>query len=75
MKSDQGDRIDRIYRNAMLVSGIVTALLFLMSLVAMIELPGAFRFIAVGMVGMAVVFFLLRTVYHFRDTFRVKKKK
>ena len=75
MKSGKGDRVDRMYRNTMLVSGIVTAVLFLLSLVAMIEFPGAFRFIAVGVVGMAVVFFLLRTVYHYRSTFRAKKKK
>lgn len=75
MKGDKGDRVDRFYRNAMLISGILTALLFLLSLVAMIEFAGAFRFIAFGMVGMAVVFFLLRTVYHYRSTFRVKEKK
>ncbi|MEX0980764.1 MAG: hypothetical protein WD577_10000 [Bacteroidales bacterium] len=75
MKGDKGGRNDRIYRNAMLVIGIITALLFLLSLVAMIEFPGAFRFIAAGMVGMAVVFLLLRTVYHYRSTFRPKEKK
>ena len=75
MKGDKGDRVDRMYRNAMLISGIATALMFLFSLIAMIEFPGAFKFIALGMVGMAVVFFLLRTVYHYRSTFKVKEKK
>jgi hypothetical protein len=68
-----GDRIDRIYRYAMLVVGILAAVLFLSSLVAMVEFPGAFIYLATGMVATAVVFLLLRTIYRFRDTFKVKR--
>lgn len=57
----------------MLGAGVVTALLFIISLVAMIEFPEAFKLIAWGMMGFAVLFFLLRTVYHFRITFKVSE--
>lgn len=59
----------------MLVTGVITTLLFLLSLVAMVEFPDAFIYIALGMVGVAVLFFLLRTMYRFRATFRVNDKK
>lgn len=71
----QGDRIDRFYRYAMLVAGILAAFLFLLSLVAMIEFPGAFNYMAIGMIVIAVLFLVLRTIYHFRDTFKIKQKK
>ncbi|MDF1570819.1 MAG: hypothetical protein P1P82_04305 [Bacteroidales bacterium] len=71
-RENSGDRIDRIYRYAMLVMGILAAVLFLASLVAMVEFPGAFIYLAIGMVATAVVFLLLRTIYRFRDNFRVK---
>jgi putative flippase GtrA len=73
MGNSRNDRIDRLYRYAMLVTGILAAVLFLGSLVAMVEFPGAFSSLAIGMVATAVVFFVLRTIYHFRDTFRVKR--
>jgi inner membrane protein involved in colicin E2 resistance len=71
----ESDRVDRRFKYAMLVVGILAAVLFIFSLVAMIEFPSAFRIIAYGMVGLAILFFLLRTVYHFRITFRVKEKR
>lgn len=70
---NRSDRIDRLYRYAMLVMGILAAVLFLASLVALVEFPGAFGYLAIGMVATAVVFLLLRTIYRFRDTFRVKR--
>ncbi len=73
-RHNQGDRIDRLYRYAMLVAGILAALLFLLSLVAMIEFPGAFKYLAIGMIVIAAVFLVLRTIYHFRDTFKIKQK-
>ena len=72
---NKSDRIDRIYRNSMLATGILAAVLFLSSLVALAEFPGAFKYLAIGMVATAVIFLVLRTVYHFRDTFRVRQKK
>lgn len=70
-----GDRTDRIFRNSMLATGILTALLFLGSLVALAEFPGAFSWLAIGMIGVALVFLVLRTIYRYRSTFRVKEKK
>lgn len=74
MGNNSSDRIDRMYRNAMLSVGILAAVLFLLSLVAMIEFPGAFKYLAIGMVLTAVGFLVLRTIYNFRDTFRVRQK-
>ena len=42
-------RKDRIYRNAMLILGILTTLFFIVSLVAAIEFPGAFGWLSVMM--------------------------
>ena len=70
----RSDRVDRRYRVAMLISGITAAVLFMFSLVALIEFPGLFKFIAYAMVGIAILFMVLRTIYHFRNTFRVKEK-
>lgn len=72
-REKSGDRIDRIYRYAMLAMGILAAVLFLASLVAMVEFPGAFIYLAIGMVATTVVFLFLRTIYRFRDTFKVKR--
>ncbi len=70
---NESDRIDRVYRYAMLVTGILAAVLFLGSLVALVEFPGAFSYMAIGMVAIAVIFLVLRTIYRFRNTFRVKR--
>ena len=53
-RENSSDRIDRLYRYAMLVMGILAAVLFLASLVAMVEFPGAFIYLAIGMVATAV---------------------
>jgi uncharacterized membrane protein len=68
------NRLDRVYRNVMLVMGIITTVLFLLSLVAMIEFPGSFKFLALAMVISAVAFLVLRSVYNYRNTFRVKNR-
>lgn len=69
------DRLDRAYRNAMLILGVLTALLFIVSLISLIEFPDAFLYLAIGMVVTAVAFLLLRSIFKYRDTFRVKAKK
>jgi len=71
--SGSSDRTDRIYRNTMLGTGILTALLFLLSLISLVEFPGAFGALAIGMIGCAIAFLLLRTIYRYRNTFRVRK--
>ncbi|MFC2090146.1 hypothetical protein ACFLT1_05160 [Bacteroidota bacterium] len=69
-----GNRIDRIYRNAMLITGVITGLLFILSMIALIEFPGAFIYLLIGEIFFAVLFFILRTVYRYRETFRIRKK-
>ena len=69
------DRLDLIYRNAMLVLGILTSLLFILSLISLIEFPGMFPYLAIGMVATALAFLVLRSIFKYRDTFRVKSRK
>ena len=69
------NRLDRIYRNVMLLTGSLTAVLFILSLISMIEFPGAFKYLLIGMIGTSVFFFALRTIYRFRETFKIKTKK
>lgn len=68
------NRLDRIYRNAMLALGIITTVLFLLSLVALIEFPGIFKILAIAMIISALAFLVLRSVYNYRNTFRVKNR-
>ena len=74
-KNRDNDRLDRIYRNLMLANGITTAVLFILSLVAAIEFPGAFKYFAIGMLCFAVIFLILRSVHKYRSTFKVRVKK
>ncbi|HKK62029.1 MAG TPA: hypothetical protein VJ951_05685 [Bacteroidales bacterium] len=78
MKSDRKQdaaRKDRIYRNSMLILGILTTIFFIVSLVAAIEFPGAFGWLSVMMLLTAAAFLILRSVHKFRSTFRVNDKK
>lgn len=69
------DKIDRIYRNVMLGLGSITTVLFVLSLIASIEFPGAFKYLAIGMLGFAALFLVFRSVYKYRTTFKVRIKK
>lgn len=69
------DKIDRIYRNVMLSMGSITAVLFVLSLIASIEFPSAFKFFAIGMLLFAALFLILRSAYKYRTTFKVRIKK
>lgn len=71
----KSDRIDKQYRIFMLIMGVLAALFFLISLISLIEFPGYFRYFALAMLVCTVVFFVLRAIYNFRNTFRVKEKK
>lgn len=59
----------------MLVVGILTSILFIVSLIALIEFPGAFKALAIAMIFCAAIFLVLRSVHKYRSTFRVKDKK
>jgi hypothetical protein len=67
-------KVDKIYRNFMLAMGVLTALLFILSLIALIEFPKAFKGLAFSMIGTAVLFLLLRSIFIFRNTFKVRAK-
>jgi len=71
----KSDRIDKQYRVFMLIMGVFAALFFLTSLISLIEFPAYFRYFALAMLVCTVVFFILRAIYNFRNTFRVKEKK
>ena len=59
----RSDRVDRRYRVAMLITGITAAVLFMFSLVALIEFPGLFKFVAYAMVGIAILFILFSSPF------------
>jgi hypothetical protein len=69
------NRIDIIYRNIMLITGSVTAVLFILSLFSAIKFPGAFTYLVIGMISFAILFLILRTIFRFRDSFKIKTKK
>ncbi len=71
---NDSDKLDLFYRNLMLILGIISAVLFLLSLVALIQFPSSFKFLALGMVVTTLAFFILRSVYSFRSTFKVRAK-
>ncbi len=80
MKTDQGrgssnSRLDNLFRTLMLVTGIIMTILFLLSLVSMVEFPGMFKYLALGMVICGIGFFILRSIYSYRMTFRIKEKE
>jgi hypothetical protein len=66
------DKLDIIYRNVMLVTGSITALLFILSLIALIKFPGAFKYLAFGVAGFSLLFLILRSIHKFRDSFKIK---
>jgi uncharacterized membrane protein (DUF2068 family) len=69
------DRIDKLLRYIAIVSGITSGVLFLFSLVALIEFPGLFKWSALLMILTGIAFFLLRSLFKYRNTFRVKDRK
>jgi len=69
------DKIDIIYRNVMILTGAITALLFILSLIAMIEFPKSVGLLLTGEIFFAVVFFVLRTIYRFRTSYKIQKNK
>jgi hypothetical protein len=66
---------DELIRKGAIVSGLVTAVLFILSLVAAIELPGMFIYLAIGMIVFAIIFMVLRSAFNYRDTFKIKERK
>jgi multisubunit Na+/H+ antiporter MnhB subunit len=69
------DKKDIILRRVALISGAVTAVLFIVSLIAFIEFPSLFKPLAWGMIAAAIVFLVFRSAFNYRNTFKVKSKK
>jgi len=59
----------------MLISGSLTGFLFLISLLALKIFPVAFKWLALGMVIFAVVFFVFRTLNNYNETYKIDKKE
>ncbi len=66
---------DEFIRKMAIVSGITTAVLFILSLIAAIELPGMFIYLAIGMILCAIVFLVARSAFNYRETFKIKERK
>ncbi len=61
-----------ILKKAVLISGAVSAASFILSLIAYINWPRLFLPLAIAMACFAVVFLILRSIYNYRETFRVR---
>ena len=66
---------DDLIRKLAIGAGIATAIVFIMSMVAAIEFPGLFKYLAIVMILFAVIFLVLRSAYNYRNTFKIKERK
>ncbi len=75
MKREEESSRDRLIRRTTIGLGILTAVLFIGSLIAWVNWPGIFKPMAYSMIGSAIVFLVLRSVMNYRQTFRVKNRR
>ncbi len=75
MRREEESSGDRLIRRTAIGFGILTAVLFIGSLIAWVNWPGIFKPMAYSMIGTAVVFLVLRSVMNYRQTFRVKNRR
>ncbi|MFZ5939487.1 MAG: hypothetical protein ACOYXB_02840 [Bacteroidota bacterium] len=61
-----------LIQRIMLISGGLSALSFLLSLAALKFFPGAFKWLALGMVVMALIFFVFHTLNNYNETYRIR---
>lgn len=64
---------DEMIRKLAIGTGIITGVLFILSMIAAIEFFGAFKYLAIAMIIFAVAFLVLRSAHNYRTTFKVKK--
>lgn len=64
---------DGMIRKLAIGTGIITAILFVLSMIAAIEFYRAFKYLAIAMIIFAVAFLVLRSAHNYRNTFKVKK--
>ncbi|MBN1133183.1 MAG: hypothetical protein JXA39_08945 [Bacteroidales bacterium] len=62
-------------KTAMLICGSVSAIAFIVSLVSYINWPELFLPFALTMIGFAIAFFILRSIFNYRETFSIKERK
>ena len=65
---------DDLLRKLALGTGILTGILFILSLIAVIEFPAIFKYLAIAMIVLAVIFLVLRSAYNYRNTFKPRKR-
>ena len=75
MRKENETKKDRVLRYAAIGTGILTGVLFIVSLISYIHWPGIFKPLAYVMIGVAVVFLVLRSVMNYRETFRVRERR
>ena len=75
MKKEEESSRDRLIRRTAIGFGILTAVLFIGSLIGWVNWPGIFKPMAYSMIGSAIVFLVLRSVMNYRETFRVKNRR
>lgn len=66
---------DELLRKLAIGSGILSGLFFIASLIALIEIPSLFKYLALAMILMALIFLVFRSAYNYRNTFKVKDKR
>ncbi len=62
-------------KRAMLITGSVTGFLFLVSLLALKLYPAFFKWLALGMIVFAILFFIFRTLHNYNETYTIRDKK
>ena len=65
---------DEALRKMAIGVGIFSGVLFILSLVAAIEFPSLFKYLAISMILFSLLFLVLRSALNYRETFRVKKR-
>lgn len=70
---EEHKKLDNLYKKSMLSLGIITAIIFLFSIVSMVEFPNLFMPLAIAMIVLAIAFLLVRLIYNFRKNYKVKE--
>lgn len=66
---------DELIRKLTIIFGFSAGVVFIISLVALIEFQGIFKYLAIAMIVFGILFFVFRSAYNYRETFKVKERK
>ena len=64
---------DEMIRKLAIGTGIATSVLFILSMIAAVEFPAVFKYLAIAMIVFALAFLVLRSAHNYRNTFKIKK--